>query len=802
MKKRRKSKKLMIAVLTAVGLGSGTAYGALNMTAGPQANGTAVTPHGWTLTPAGKQLSLGDFPMGGALSPDKRFLVVSNDGQGTQSLQVVDVQKQQVVQTISYQSSEGLYYGTAFSPDGKKLYASAGGNNKIRVFDFNNGNLIEQSPILMKDQNKTNFTPMGISISPDGKFLYTANNAANSVSKIDLSTGQIIATNSVGKDPYTAFMTHDGRSLYVSNWGESSVTVLNPTDLTAKKTIPVGLHPNAIAENPATGMVYVSNSDNDQISVIDPILDQVVQTISLAPYKGAAVGTQPVALTVSQDGKTLYAANAGNDDIAVIDIGDSKNLDTKVKGVIPTAWYPSGVYTVGNKLMVLNAKGLGAGPNTQNQYIGSMMQGTMSFIDVPDKNELKKYTEQVKNNNQLNKADDGWLSSLKGKKEFPIPRFAIQHSPIKHVIYVIKENRTYDQVFGDMGKGNGDPSLTQFGKNITPNIHKLANQFVLLDNFYCNGEVSDPGHQWTTAGVSNDYSEKTWLPDYSSRKAYGIDQDAIRPKNGYLWDNAKKSGVSFRDYGEYINYWESPKNNQWTPDDPGIGNDYDPSYAGWDLSISDMTRYNEWEKEFKQFEENQNLPSFEMVYLPNDHTSGTSPSSLTPQAMVAQNDCALGKLVDTVSHSKYWKDTAIFVVEDDPQAGTDHVDAHRTESLVISPYTQKGTVDSTMYDQDSMVRTMEMILGMNPMNQFDASAVPMLNSFTDHPNFAPFDSEQETYPMDLKNGQKAPDAATSAQMNWSKPDANSPKKLNQIIWKATKGNDPYPDHAAKGSTKN
>jgi YVTN family beta-propeller protein len=784
----KRKKLLTVLTLAATVLGSGTALAVNSMIAGPQPNGTGVTPHGWSLTPAGTQLALGDFPMGGSLSPDHRYLVVSNDGQGTQSLQVVDVQKQQVVQTIPYENGEGLYFGTAFSPDGQTFYASAGGNNKIRVYSFNNGTLTEKSPILLKNQTNTDFTPMGLSISPDGKFLYAANNAAHSVSKIDLATQQIVATTAVGKDPYHAFLPHDGKSLFVTNWGESSVTVLNPGDLSVQKTIPVGLHPNAIVENPVTGLLYVSDSDDDKISVIDPKQQQVIQTISLAPYKGALTGTQPVALSVSADGKTLYVANAGNNDIAVIDLAQGT-----VKGLIPTAWYPSGVYAEGDKLMVLNAKGLGAGPNSEHQYIGSMMQGTLSFIHLPNHQELKDYTKQVEDNNKPYKAEgDGWLSRLKGDKNFPIPRFADQKSPIKHVIYVIKENRTYDQVFGDMAKGNGDPKLTEFGKDITPNIHKLADQFVLLDNFYCNGEVSDPGHQWATAAVSNDYSEKTWMPDYSGRKAYGVDIEGLMPKNGYLWDNAKRAGVSFRDYGEYINYWESPTNGQWKPDDAGIGSNYDPSYAGWNLSISDMTRYNEWNSEFQQFVKNYNLPQFEMVYLPNDHTSGTAPGGLTPQAMVAQNDDALGNLVNTVSHSDYWKDTAIFVVEDDPQAGPDHVDAHRTEALVISPYTQKGTVDSTFYDQSSMIRTMEMILGMKTMNQYDASAVPMLNTFTNHPNFTPFELLQETYPIDRKNGESAPEAAKSAQLNWSKPDANPNETLNEIIWKATKGDQPYP----------
>ncbi|MCZ8517828.1 bifunctional YncE family protein/alkaline phosphatase family protein [Paenibacillus filicis] len=788
------SKKISAIALAATVVGSGTAMASYNIVAGPQSDNTGVNPHGWTLTPAGKQINLGDFPMGGSLSPDHHYLVVSNDGQGTQSLQVVDIQKQQVVQTIPYTNSEGLYLGTAFSPDGKTFYASAGGNNKIRVFQFANGTLTEQSPILLKEK-----TQMGISISPDGKFLFVANNESNSVSKIDLASKQVVATAAVGKDPYTAQISQDGKALYVSNWGESSVTVLNPQDLSVEKTISVGLHPNAIAVNPMSGYMYVSDSDSDQISVIDPKQEQVIQTISLAPYKDAVTGSQPDALTVSPDGKTLYVANAGNNDVAVVDL--AKNT---VQGLIPTAWYPTGVYVNGGQLMVLNAKGLGAGPNTQNQYIGNMMQGTMSFINLPDSKQLKQYTDQVNDNNQVAKVHgDGWFSSLTGNKNDPIPRSDGEKSPIKHVIYVIRENKTYDQVFGDMPKGNGDPSLVQYGKNITPNAHKLANQFVLLDNLYTDGEVSDSGHIWAIGADSNDYSEKTWLPDYSDgRKTYGVDVPALKPKNGYLWDSANRAGVSFRDYGEYINYWTSPgydrhgstrTDGDWKPDDPAIGSHYDPNFPGWNYNISDMDRYHEWEKEFKQFEQNDSLPQFEMVYLPNDHTVGTKPGKLTPQAMVAQNDLALGSLVDTVSHSKDWKDTAIFVVEDDPQGGSDHVDAHRTAALVISPYTQKGSVDSTLYDQDSMIRTMEMILGMKPLNQYDASAIPMLNSFTNHPNFTQYNVEQETYPITAINGQNAPMAAIMQQQDFSQPDKADRDKLYRANWLATKGNQPYPE---------
>ncbi|GIM46597.1 phosphoesterase [Collibacillus ludicampi] len=793
MKKRNLRRKLTTFALATLVLGSSSALAAYSMTAGPKGDETGVTPNGWYLTPAGTQLTLGDFPMGGTVSPDHRYLVVSNDGQGTQSLQVVDLKEQKVTQTIPYSSKEALYLGVAFSPDGKKLYAPAGGNNKIRVFAFSEGQLAEQNPILLNNGNNMNEYPAGLSVSPDGQFLYVANNLGNSVSMIDLATGEIKATTPVGKNPYMALLSRDGNWLYVSNWGESSICILDAKDLSLKKTVTVGLHPNALAENPVNGWIYVANSDSDEISVLNPKQQEVVQTISLAPYRGAQTGTQPDAFAISPDGKTLYVANAGNNDIAVVDLGNGEGrAQAKVKGLIPTAWYPTGVYVSedGKRLMVLNAKGLGAGPNKEKQYIGNMIKGTLSIIDVPTQEQLEKYTKQVEENNRIPEAKkDGWFRSS-DDKDFPVPRFPSEKSPIKHVIYVIKENRAYDQVFGDLGKGNGDPSLTMFGKDITPNLHKLANQFVTLDNFYADAEISAQGHNWATAAKANDYTEKNWLANYSGRgRGYDFegDNEATYSKAGFLWNNAARSGVTFRDYGEFY------KSGQNVPSDPSIGNHYDPNYPGWNLNISDLDRVDEWAKEFKQFEQNGNLPQLEIVRLPNDHTAGTKPGALTPQAMVAQNDYALGKLVDTVSHSKYWKDTAIFVTEDDAQDGYDHVDAHRTESLVISPYTQKGGgVDSTFYDTASMIRTIELILGMKPMTQFDAAATPMLGSFTNKPDFTPYSVEQPKYPLDKVNESNAPMAQISEKMDFSKEDTVPSGELNRVLWKATKGDEPLP----------
>ncbi|KRF42305.1 bifunctional YncE family protein/alkaline phosphatase family protein [Paenibacillus sp. Soil787] len=763
----------------------------------------ANTTTGWQLTPAGNQIPLGSFPMGGVLSPDGRFLIVSNDGVATQSLQVIDALDQKVLQTLSYNAPEALYLGLSFSPDGSKLYASGGGNNKIRVFQFTGGTLTEQNSIPLRDS----FYPAGVIVSPDGKWLYTANNVNNSVSRINLLTQKIESTVSVGKRPYSPLLSRDGKTIYVSNWGESSVAVLDADTMKLKELIPVGLHPNAIAENPLSGLVYVSNSDSDDISIIDPSLLQVIETISVLPYPNAPTGSQPDALAISSDGTKLYIANAGNNDVAVVNLDSAgKASGARISGLIPTAWYPTGVFLSKDesKIFVLNAKGLGSGPNAKPvQWVGSMSTGTLSTIKIPAEDQLQAYTKQVEYNNRLGGSESA--SPAAEEKEFPIPSHISQTSPIKHIIYVIKENRTYDDILGDLGRGNGDPSLVEFGRNFTPNHHKLAEQFVTLDHFYAVSDVSADGQNWSTAGKANDYVQKNWHANYSGRNrdydfegGGGGDEPSgvpfTRSKEGFLWDLALKSGITFRNYGQFMQNYDT-KTKQYYPNDKkttDFGGNYDPYYGGWDLGLSDMTRYQEWEKEFKKYEKNGNLPQLETVYLPDDHTAGTFPGFRTPQAMMASNDLALGKLVDTISHSMYWKDTAIFVIEDDAQSGVDHVEAHRVVALAISPYTQTGRVDSTPYNTTSMLRTMELILGLKPMTQFDASSIPMLGAFTTNPVFTPYHVEIPGYPIDQLNGEDAPNAEISKSLDFSSPDSADRDKLNDAIWQTTNGAKPDP----------
>ncbi len=748
------------------------------------------TSYGWTLTPAGHQTQLGDFPMNGVVSPDGRYLIVSNDGLLIQSLQVVDLSTSRVVQTIRYLPPAALYLGLAFSPDGSTLYASAGGNNKIRTFHFASGQLSKEGSIALSGKN---YYPAGLAISRDGRTLYVVNNLDDSVSKLDTVTRKIVSTTPVGHNPYGAVLSQDGSKLYVSNWGESSVTIVNTGTFQTRRTVPVGLHPNAMTVNPSSGDVFVSNSDSDDISIISSVNDGVTGTVSLAPYQQAPTGSQPDALVFTHDGGTLYVANAGDNDIAVL--GFDSQGGWQVNGLIPTAWYPTAVFLNGQNLIVLNAKGLGAGPNPRylpgwgllppGQYIGSMITGTMSTIPLPGSLKLWAYTQQVQQNDRFLQQIGSTDSGL----------------PIQHVIYVIKENRTYDQVFGDISSGDGDPSLTEFGASITPNLHALAQQFVLFDRCYADAEVSAQGHNWSTAAKSNDYVEKNWPANYSYRGRpedfYGTNP-ATYPEAGFLWDAAQRAGVSYRDYGEFASYDQA--SGVWVPDDPSIGNNLDPNYPGWDLNISDLTRFDAWQQEFNTYVQNGNLPALEILRFPNDHTAGAFPGKLTPQAYAAQNDQAVGKLVQAVSQSPYWQNTLILITEDDAQDGPDHVDAHRTECLAISPYTQHQAVDHTFYDTAAMVRTIEVFLGIDPMTQFDAAAVPMLPAFAGDPDFSAYDARPPQTSLTDTNTWSSPGAAESAQMDFSQEDIAPMGALNRAIWAATMGDTPYPENAGSVDT--
>ncbi len=845
------------AIATALVLAGGAitvAAAATGSHAGPQGNGTSITPNGWEVTPAGRQVDLADAtwwadrPFSEALSPDGRWLLVGSDGQSKQSLKLVDTASAKVTQTIAYTAPQALFVGLAWSPDGKHAYASAGGNNKVRRYDFAGGTLTEGAPIPVPG------FPAGLAVNATGTTLYVAENRADALGVIDLATAAVISvpvgTCKVGAEPvqyppattpqcqpYGVTLSGDGRNAYVSNWGEHSVSVISTTTRALTGQLQVGTHPIGLATNPRPEKheVYVANGDSDSVSVIDTSTNAVSRTYDLAPYTGAPVGSNPNDLTVSGDGRTLYVSNGGNNDVAVIDLGASSR---SLRGMIPTAWYPSGVRLSPDDrtLYVINAKGLGAGHNPgykqgqygpPEQYVGSMMHGTLSIVGSLGGPDLERYTRQVARNNGFNERDQVRTSGNTGEggqgeqgegigSGAVIPRRVGNSSPIKHVIYVVKENRTYDQVFGSLGKGNGDPSLNLFGDESATNIRRLARQFVTLDNFYASAEVSADGWNWSTAANANGYVQRTWPANYSDvNRGRGYDFEGGNyatapnraPHDAYLWDRLADAGRSFRNYGFWTVFGSSPSVPQ--PTAKNLQGKTSPAFPGYNLNIADSPcgpktlarpdRYTVWESEFKQFEAGNNLPAFEFVRFPNDHTKGTTPGAQTPQRYVADNDYALGKLVDTVSHSKYWSSTAIFVVEDDAQDGADHVDAHRTEALVISPYTQTGRVDSTLYSTVAMLRTMELITGLRPLTQFDAAATPMLNAFSNHPNNRPFTAKVPPVLSDVcpsggttktgpgTNTEDSPMAAESAAMNFDAADAPDNRVLNEAIWKSVKG---------------
>jgi YVTN family beta-propeller protein len=850
-RRRFRRGRIALAAAAAALLGGLAAYAAAPLlTAGPREDGTGVTPIGWVVTPAGRQVVLrdplsdlwGDRPYGMALSPDGDTLLVSNDGQSTQSLMVVDARDGRVLQTFPYAAPEALYIGLTFSPDGRRAYASAGGNNKIRVYAVDGQRLTEGSPIALPavgaDGKPVNLYPAGLTIDAAGDTLWVANNLGGSVARVDLSAHPPAVTLvPVGHNPYGAALSEDGRAVYVSNWGDDTVSVVDTATRAARGTLKVGTHPSAMALNQARAELYVADSDSDTISVIDTLTDTVVRTISLRPYAGAAQGSSPNALAVSPEGDTLYVANAGNNDVAVVrlaelddaararlaaranrrpgppappaarqdDRGDHPTGDS-VAGLIPAAWYPTGlaVSPDGDRLYVANAKGLGAGPNLDgpnpyrpvtppNQYVGSMMRGTLSFVEVPGREQLARYTQQVVRNNGFDERDSVRAA---GPDEQVVPRRPGDPSPIKHVIYVIKENRTYDQVFGSLGKGNGDPALDLFADESAPNQRELARRFVTLDNFYAASEVSADGWNWSTAANANTYVQKNWPANYAPspgrNRPYEFEGGNLAtapgadPHNAYLWDRLGRAGVSYRNYG----FWATGTVPAIVaPTAPDLAAHTDLSYPGYNLAITDQVRVQEWLREFRQFEAAGNLPAFEFVRLPNDHTAGTRPGAPTPRAMVADNDLALGRLVEAVSHSRYWGETAIFVLEDDAQNGPDHVDAHRTIAQVIGPYSQNGRVDATFYSTVSMLRTMELIAGLRPLSQFDAAAIPMLNSFTRRGNTRPYTAIVPQQPLDERNTASAPLAAQSLQFDLSRADLADEQALNESIWKSVKGAD-------------
>ena len=775
-------------------------------------DGRYLLPNGWNLSPAGREINLGGLPLNIVPVSNTHYVVVSSCGYTDHFIALVDLNTEQVVDKHLIKSG---WMGLTVSNDGKNVYASAGGKDQIVLFNIEDGKLNQTGEISFPSGT----FPAGLCMEPDNNYLYVVGNHNNRFLQINLTTNQITSSWEVGTTPYTCVLSSDSKTAFVSNWGENSVSVVDLTNHKPVHKIIVKDHPNDLILNSNGNFLYVACGNWNVVSVIDLNKNKVIEEIEIALYPGAPPGSTPNSLALSPNGKTLYVANADNNCVAVIDV--STPAKSNPLGFIPTGWYPSAIAIskTGQKIIVANGKGSVSHPSgdisrdLQGGTIHQILEGTLSFIDIPDKKQLDIYSKQVYSNTPYRNKN----------RDIPSPPFELgDNCPIKYVFYIIKENRTYDQIFGDMKIGNGDSSYCYFPEVVTPNHHALARTFTLLDNFYHDAEVSMDGHFWSTAAYATDYVEKFWPSSYSGqgRPRLSSHEDSIAyPSSGFLWDLCAAKGITYRSYGEFARVW-IPEGNEkypslkllqnplltWSAKDyerglkirPGTASlegHYNPDYAGSDYisAMTDSTRFQIWVKEFRQFVKEGEMPRFTVLSLPGDHLLGTRPGVQTPNSMMAENDLILGKMVEEISKSPFWDRTAIFVIEDDPQNGPDHVDCHRTVAFAISPYIQRGRVDNTMYSSSSMLRTIEEILGLPPLTQYDASATPMWNSFKSKPDLTPYTALKNRVPLNELNSNTAYGSKRSLELTLDQADTAPDDEYSRILWNAIIGeNRPFP----------
>jgi YVTN family beta-propeller protein len=743
--------------------------------------GRVLLPNGWWLSPAGTSIDVGDLPLNAALSADQRYLAVTHGGMSQPELMLIDLKEQRVVQKLPLKDS---WLGITFH--GKTLYVSGGNQNCVYTFDLVHGKLKASRTIPFAPPRIAGYPPKGefawaAGLDVDRNYLAVVFRGDSTLRYYNLKSRKIVKVKLDGMPYYCKYL--DDGTLLVSMWSSARIEAFRGRHRIYR--VATGDHPTEIAVRGR--YAFVANANDNSVSVIDLRTRRAVADVSTTIYPDSPEGSTTNSVCVTTNGKYVLAANADNNSVTVIDVS---NIRRPVPiGFIPTGWYPTKVMELKDgTVLVLNGKGNRSYANPEHQYIGRLLKGTLSFFKFPDTKKLAEYTKQVYMNTPYRPAASKEATFT---PDNPVPNKVGGTSPIKYVFYFIKENRTYDQVFGDIKEGNGDSSLVLFGRKITPNIHALAENYVLLDNLYCDAEVSADGHNWSTAAYATDYVEKSWPPNYAGRGApYEFEggQPVASPEAGYIWNLCEKHGVSFKDYGEFVE--SNPDTNEPnTANEKALIGHIDPMYRSWDLDYSDVSRFETWDRDFTKLIAGDTVPHFNIIRLPNDHTAGTRKGSLTPQAMVAQNDYALGLFVGAISHSKIWSQSAIFVIEDDAQDGADHVDAHRTEALVISPYCKRHFVDSTLYTTSSVLRTMELILGMPPMSQYDGGAEPMFNSFTMNADTSSYNVTQPLIDLNERNKDGAVGQNIIDRMNLNVADAVPERLFNEIIWKAIKGTD-------------
>lgn len=767
--------------------------------------------NGWGVTPAGHQVLMSDLALKLVITPDQKRVIATHGGFNNEGITVIDLATQKQTQFIPLREA---WNGIAFSPNGREFFVSGGDSKQIYVFTYKDGVAALDHTVKAEAPGSPVFLA-GLAVDSATGVIYACNEANHEILVLDPKTLALEARIPVGLHPHTCVIGADHRHLYVSNWGSHDVSVVDMKERRRVRDIDVGIRPNDMVRAP-DGRLFVACSGDNTVHVIETraleeveagasptrrVSERTREIISTSLYPQAPEGSTPDALAISPDGKTLFVANADNDDVMVVDIsnaslGNDDDGPTKgesvslVTGFIPVGWYPSAlaVNPKDGTLLVANGKGLASRPNFPVQlaqskgnrrfdYIPQTLQGALSFIPRPDLAQMAAYTAQVRRNSPYTPAE---FKRASIHSDSVVPDKVGADCPIKYVLYIIKENRTYDQVFGDFkdaqGRpaGNGDPHIVMYGENVTPNHHEIARQYVLLDNLYCNSEVSVDGHSWCDAAIATDFNERSWILSYSKHGTLPGNSEMAVPSSGYLWDLCRRHGVTYKNYGEGAARVPSANRGRWK-------------------GGRDTQRVKNWIDDLHKAEGGGDLPQFTIMSLGEDHTRGTKPGEFTPDASVASNDHAVGMIIDAASHSRFWNQMAIFIIEDDAQNGPDHVDAHRTAGLVVSPFCKRGFVDSTLYTTASFVRTMELILGLPPLTQYDAGATPMFNSFQNSAQVVPYNCLPPRVDVLARNTRNSPGAKQSAGMNFRDYDLAPEDELNRVLWLAAKGpNEPYP----------
>ncbi len=764
-----------------------------------------LLPNGWSLTPVGESLPLGDLPLNMAVSPSRKYIAITNNGQSIQSIQLIDAVHNKV---LSEKIIPKSWLGLAFSPDEKMLYVSGGNDNLIMKYRISDKiQLTESDQIKLGEKWPVKISPAGIQVNNKTSMLFVVTKENNSLYLVDLKTKASQAF-PLGAEAYTCLLSNDKTELYISLWGGHRVLIFNIQRKKITDSIVVGDHPNDLCLSANGRNLFVANASDNSVSVINLKTRKVLETLDAALYPGSPAGSTTNGLALSKDERTLYIANADNNCLAVFDV--SKPGSSKSIGFIPVGWYPTGVKVIGDKVFVTNGKGFSSFPNPGYQpfdtshsnisfhhsvvrtgYIGGLFTGTLSIFKTPSHVQLNQYSRLVFQNTPYHK-DKELISS--GKSGNPVPMRIGDPSPVKYIFYVIKENRTYDQVLGDLEGGNGEPALCLFGEKITPNLHAMAKEFVLLDNFYVNAEVSADGHNWSLGGYANDYLEKTWPTGYSDRGGT-YDGEGKRPiannKGGFIWDHCQRAGISFRTYGEFA--------DDYKPNIPVLKNHYCPYFTGWDQKVRDTTRVGQWERDFDSLVAHHIVPQLNTLRFINDHTEGLKKGRPTPFAHCADNDLAVGMFIEHLSKSPIWKESVVFILEDDAQDGPDHVDAHRSTAYIAGGYIKRHAVDHTMYSTASVLRTIELLLGVPPMSQYDASAEPMWRCFTPQADLTPFEAKPLQTDITTVNSIENAWQRKSEGFDFAGEDRIPDREFTEVIWKAVKGEEsavPAPRRAA------